>query len=229
MIRLLFLTLLSLAFHWANSQKYTDLRVGLSYLNAASWNETIRTYNDSRFWQENDLPELKGTFAYGLGFSGVAGKGLFLSPSIQYSKFTSQTPTDKIDLHWVELELACDIFPLEFGMDSVHFRLRPFVRLGYAGSMLLTRIRLADGNASIDGEPYEPYNWPYILHAALGLRYQPTSVVGFFLLLDARFAPNARINEFRTALLGSNYLNSSDQNNVRILGIQSGITFRIKN
>lgn len=229
MMRLIFLTLLSLTFHWVNSQKYTDLRAGVSCLNATAWNETIRSYNESRFWQENKLPELKTAFTCGLGYSGVAGKGLFLSPSVQYAKFTSQTPTDKIDLHWVELELACDIFPLEFGMDIVHYRVRPFLRLGYAGSMLLTRIRLADGNAGIDGEPYEPYNWPYIFHAALGLRYQPTSVLGFFLLLDARFAPNARINDFRTALLGSNYLNSSDQNTVRMLGIQSGITFRVKN
>lgn len=229
MMRLLFLTLLLLSFYCAHAQHYTDLRIGVSYLNAASWNETIRTYNDSRFWHENDVPELNAAISYGLGYSGVVGKGFFLSPSVQYSKYAAETPADKINLHWVELEVACDIFPLEFGLDSVHFKLRPFLRLGYAGSILLTRIRLADGNATIDGEPYEPYNWPYIFHAALGMRYQPSSVLGFFLLFDARYAPNASINDFRTAVLGSNYLNSSDQNNVRILGIQSGITFRIKN
>ena len=229
MMRPIFIVCLFLLHHWVSAQKYTDLRVGFSQLNASAWNETIRTYNESRFWQANKLPELKNAFTYGLGYSGVAGKGLFLSPSIQYSKFTSQTLANKIDLHWVELELACDIFPLEFGMDSVHYRVRPFLRLGYAGSMLLTRVKLADGAAGIDGELYEPYNWPYIFHAALGLRYQPTLVVGFFMIFDARFAPNARINDFRTALLGSNYLNSSDQNTVRMLGIQSGITFRVKN
>jgi len=229
MMRPIFLVCLFLLHMGLNAQKYTDVGVGFSRLNASAWNETIRTYNDSRFWQENKLPELKNAFNYRIGYSGVAGKGLFLSPSVQYSKFTSQTPADKINLHWVELELACDIFPLEFGMDSVHYRLRPFLRLGYAGSMLLTRVTLADGAAGIDGEPYVPYNWPYIFHAALGLRYQPGSVLGFFLLFDARFAPNAKINDFRTALLGSTYLNSSDQNNVRMLGIQSGITFRIKN
>jgi hypothetical protein len=229
MMRPIFIICLFLLHHWVSAQKYTDLRVGFSQLNASAWNESIRTYNESRFWQENKLPELKSAFTYGLGYSGVVGKGLFLSPSVQYSNFTSQTLADQIDLHWVELEFALDIFPLEFRMDSVHYRFRPFMRLGYAGSMLLTRIKLADGNAGIDGESYEPYNWPYILHAGLGLRYQPSSVLGFFLLLDARYIPNARINDFRTALLGSNYLNSSDQNTVRMLGIQSGITFRVKN
>jgi hypothetical protein len=212
----------------AIAQNYIDAHGGISNLKADAWNETIRTYNASRFWQEDKLSELNNAITFGLGFSGVLGKGIFISPTLQYSKFSAESNSESIDLHWMDLGIAFDIFPLEFGLDSVAYQIRPFARMGFSGSMLLPRVELLDGIASIDGEAYEPFNWPYLFHAGLGLRYQPSNVLGFFFLLDGRYVPNARLNDFRTALLGSLYANTSDQNTARLLGIRLGLTFRIK-
>jgi hypothetical protein len=222
-IMLLFFALVS------NAQNYIDLRTGFSWLHADAWNNTIQTYNETRFWQESQLTELKQGSSFGLAFSGVLGKGFFLSPSINYKKFSAKSNLEKIDLQWLDLGLACDIYPLEFRMDSVSFRLRPFVRIGFAGSMLLARIALANGPATIDAETYAPYNWPYLLHTGIGLRYQPRNVLGFFILIDASNSPNASITDFRKALLGSLYANSKDKNKTLQLGLHAGLTFRLKN
>lgn len=215
-------------FHFSDAQNYIDLRAGITRLRAEAWNETIQTYNASRFWQEEKLPDLNNAFSYGLGFSGVLGRGVFLSPSLLYTKFESSSQTERITLHWLDLGIAIDLFPMEFGLDSVSNRLRPFVRLGFSGSMLLPRVELKDGMASIDGEAYAPYNWPYLYHAGLGLRYQPGNVLGFFLLLHGRLSPNAQLTDFRTALLGSTYEHSSDANRAKFIDLQLGVTFRIK-
>jgi hypothetical protein len=211
-----------------NAQNYIDLRAGFSSMKAEAWNQTIQTYNETRFYNESKLPELKVAHSFGLGFSGVLGKGVFISPSLQYRAYSTESNLDKIDLHWIELGLACDIYPLEFSLDSVAFMLRPFFRFGVAGTMLLTRIDLADGPASVDGEPYATYNWPYLVQSGIGVRYQPWNVLGVFLILDGTYSPNASITDFRKALLGSLYANSGDNNRVLQLGLQGGITFRIK-
>jgi hypothetical protein len=213
----------------ADAQNYIDLRAGFSSMQADAWNQTIQTYNETRFFNESKLPNLRLGHNLGLGFSGVLGKGVFISPSLQYREYSTESNLNKIDLHWFDLGLACDIYPLEFGLDSVAFILRPFFRIGFAGTMLLTRIDLADGPASVDGEPYAPYNWPYLLQSGIGLRYQPWNVLGFFLLLDGNYSPNASITDFRRALLGSLYAYSGDNNRVLQFGLQGGITFRIKN
>ncbi len=229
MKRQIFSIMLVFFAHVSNAQNYIDLRTGFSWLQANAWNTTIQTYNETRFWQESPLTELKQGSSFGLAFSGVLGKGIFLSPSIQYKKFSAKSNLERIDLHWLDLGLACDIYPLEFRMDSVSFRLRPFVRIGFAGSMLLARIALANGPASIDGETFAPYNWPYLLHTGIGLRYQPRNVLGFFILIDASTSPNASITDFRTALLGSLYANTKDENRALQLGLHAGLTFRLKN
>ncbi|MEX1190054.1 MAG: hypothetical protein WED33_12410 [Bacteroidia bacterium] len=191
----------------ASAQRHLDFQAGYSYINPTEWNKTISAYNYARPWLEEKQPELHSSFRIGVGYSGVIGKGLFLSPSLSHQIFSSyaENGNSKADLRfrWMSAELALDIYPMEFGLDSVSFKIRPFVRIGGGASAILPRVFLNDSLSTARDEEYNPIVWTYQFSGGIGCRFAISNTIDLTPMITTSYFPSIDIENFRYALHGT--------------------------
>jgi len=190
-----------------SAQNYLHLNGGYSIMNPKEWNKTIATYNFTRPWLKNELTTLHRDWSYGLGYSGVIARGMFISPEANYTKFTSQSTNENINttikLNWLRGSLYLDLYPLEFNLDSVGFKTRPFVRLGGGATCLLPRITQNDSLTTVDDEPYNPVIWSYQLTGGVGCRFYLAKHIDLIPMVLYHYQPKVNLEDFSYALHGS--------------------------
>jgi hypothetical protein len=198
----------------AQGQRHLDVSSGYSFINPVDWNRTISAYNFARPWLDEKQPELHSAFSAGLNYSGVISKGLFLSPSLSHQMFKSKAENgnSKADIRfrWMSAELDLDIYPLEFGLDSVGFKIRPFVRVGGGASALLPRVLINDSLSIARGEVYDPIIWTYQFTAGLGCRFSISPTIDITPVFSTSYFPSIDLENFRYALHGTEYPDLTD-------------------
>jgi hypothetical protein len=205
--KLLFTFFISIS-SFLNAQNYLNLYSGFSITSPKALNKTIETFNYSRPWLQNKLPLLNNTFTIGLGYTGILSKALFLSPDFQFNKTTSRSSNDNfntnVEINWVRGNINLDIYPLEFGLDSVGHSFRPFVRVGGGASAIIPRIYLNDSLATIDDAAYKSHFWTYQFTGGLGCRIYINRIIDIMPFIQYNYHPSVDIEEFNLALHGTN-------------------------
>lgn len=215
----------------SEAQNYFDVSAGIQSIDQSAWNRTIQTYNFNRIWLKEPLPDLRSASNFSLGYSGVLASGLFFSPSLTYSAFKSSAENENYStlarLRWLSVPLCLDIFPLEFGQDSVSSSIRPFLRVGGGASLLMPRVLINDSLTTIDDELYQPMVWPFFYTAGLGVRYNLNRSFGFlFTAMYLRY-PSIDLEDFSYALNGNNLVGLTNETSVQSMTYQLSICFRL--
>ncbi len=215
----------------AKAQNYFDISAGIQSIQQTEWNRTIQTYNFNRIWLKESMPDLRNASSFSLGYSGLLASGLFFSPSLTYSAFTSSAENENfstmVRLRWLSVPLCFDIFPLEFGQDSVSSSLRPFLRVGGGASLLMPRVLINDSLATVDDEFYQPMVWPFFYTAGLGVRYNLNRSFGFlFTAMYLRY-PSIDLEDFSYALNGNNLVGLTNETSIQSMTYQLSICFRL--
>lgn len=215
----------------SEAQNYFDISAGLQSIDQTAWNRTIRTYNFNRIWLKEPMTDLRNASNFSLGYSGVLASGLFFSPSLTYSAFKSSTENENysslVRLRWLSVPLCLDIFPLEFGQDTVSSSVRPFLRVGGGASLLMPRVLFNDSLTTVDDELYQPMVWPFFYTAGLGVRYNLNKSFGFlFTAMYLRY-PSIDLEDFSYALNGNNLVGLTNVTSVQSMTYQLSICFRL--
>jgi hypothetical protein len=214
-----------------NGQNHWDFMGGLQSMNPKAWNRTIQAYNFSRVWQNEPMPELRSAMIAGLGFNGVLLKGVYISPQLQYGSFRSLVEQESINtllrLRWASGIIAFDLFPLEFGLDTVRYRFRPFVRLGAGASLVMPRFLQNDSLVSVNGTIWQPMVWPFFSYAAVGIRVSLNHSLGIVLLASHHFFPEVRLPDYTTAVHGTALPSLKDKDKIHQWNVQFGFSLRL--
>ncbi len=230
MKKIYIILLLSGLFLNVHSQNYLHLSGGYSNINPDQWNRTISAYNFARPWLKNELPAIHNAWSYGFGYSGVIARGLFLSPEINYSRYssssTNNTTNVDIKINWLRASLYIDLYPMEFKLDSVGARIRPFIRLGGGASSLIPRISMNDSLTTVDDKLYKPYVWSYQLTAGLGCRFNIVKHIDLIPVFLLNYQPSVNLEDFSYAVQGNQILNLSDKQ--KIINPQFLLTLSIR-
>lgn len=190
-----------------NGQNYLNLYVGHSYNMAKEWHRTVEAFNYARPWLNEELSSLRNGLSTGVGFTGILRKALFISPELQYNRFSTAADNSSfstaVKLHWFRGQLNFDIYPREFKLDTVPFRVRPFVRIGGGASALLPRIRFNDSLATVNDQLYDPYVWTYHFTGGIGCRFSLNSSIDLMPVLLFNYHPFIVLEDFNLALHGT--------------------------
>jgi hypothetical protein len=213
------------------AQNYFDISGGIQSIQQSAWNETIQTYNFNRVWLKEKMPDLRNSAKVGVGYSGVLASGLFFSPSLTFSSFQSSAENGNyrslVRLRWISAPLCFDIFPLEFGLDSISANVRPFLRVGGGASLLMPRVLINDSLTTVDDELYQPMVWPFFYTAGLGVRYNLNRSIGFlFTAMYLRY-PSIELEDFSYALNGNNLVDLTNTSSVHSMTYQLSICLRL--
>ena len=208
------------------AQNYWDMAFQTSRSAYTNWNQSIRYFNESRFWQEKPLAPLKWSRGGTVCYSGVLGRGFFISPQLAFAELKSEGSAARITLRNYSTQVGLDVFPLEFKLDSVAYLLRPFIRLAGGGDLYRPGISLANAPATYMDNPYKPYCWTYRFETSLGLRIRLTEVIGVHILGGYRFS-KVFLENFHTALNGVTSATLSDTDKINAFVLQAGITLRM--
>jgi hypothetical protein len=208
------------------AQNYWDLAFQSSQSAYTNWNHSIRYFNESRFWQEKSLAPLEWSRGGSVCYSGVLGKGLFISPQLSYAHLKSEGTAAQITLRNYSAQVGIDVYPLEFKLDSVAFIVRPFFRFAGGGDLYRPTITLINAPATYMDQPYKPYCWTYRFESSLGLRARITDVLGIHVLGGYRFS-KVSLENFHAALNGTTSSTLSDTDKINTFVIQTGITWRL--
>lgn len=213
------------------AQNYFDISGGIQSIQQSAWNETIQTYNFSRVWLKEKMPDLRSSANVSVGYSGVLASGLFFSPSVTYSAFKSSAENGNYRslarVRWISAPLCFDIFPLEFGKDSVSSSVRPFIRVGGGASLLMPRVLINDSLTTVDDELYQPMVWPFFYTAGLGIRYNLNQSIGFlFTTMYLRY-PSIDLEDFSYALNGNNLVGLTNKTAVQSMTYQLSFCLRL--
>ena len=213
------------------AQNYFDISGGIQSIQQSAWNETIQTYNFNRVWLKEKMPDLRNSANVGIGYSGVLASGLFFSPSLTFSSFQSSAENGNysslVRLRWISAPFCFDIFPLEFGLDSISANVRPFIRVGGGASLLMPRVLINDSLTTVDDELYQPMVWPFFYTAGLGVRYNLNRSIGFlFTAMYLRY-PSIELEDFSYALNGNNLVDLTNTTSVHSMTYQLSICLRL--
>jgi hypothetical protein len=219
--------------HQVNCQRHINFYAGLSYINPSNWNRTIEVFNFSRPWLTNKIPNIRKGKSLGLGFSGVVGKGIFLSPEFTYLNYEVSCQNDAflyaVNLKWLCGNLNVDLYPREFKLDSVPHTFRPFVRLGVGGSSILPRVQINNALVFVDDETYKPILWTYQICSGLGCRIALTKRIDLTPLLVFNYSPNVILEDFSYALNGTNVPSIKDKESLKNFNFFMSLSIRLKN
>jgi hypothetical protein len=212
-------------------QNYLNLYVGYGITAPKELNKSIEAFSYARPWLTNKQPLLESTLTLGLGFTGILAKGLFLSPDFQYNISKSNNKNaafnSKIDLHWWRGNVNLDIYPFEFGLDSVGFMFRPFVRIGGGASAILPRIYFNDSLATVNDEEYTPHFWTYQFSGGIGCRIYLNRIVDIMPFMQYNFHPNVDVSEYNLALHGTSVPGLSNVSKVSNLQFLLSVSFKL--
>jgi hypothetical protein len=213
------------------SQNYFDVSGGMQTLQQTEWNKTIQTYNFNRIWLKEQMPDLRNASNVSIGYSGVLASGLFFSPSLSFSSFRSSATNGEyrsmVRLRWLSVPLCLDIFPLEFGKDSVSSSVRPFLRVGGGASLLMPRVLINDELVTVGDELYQPLVWPFFYTAGLGIRYNLNRSIGILFTAMYLNYPNIDLEDFSYALNGNNLVGLKNETSVQSMTFQLSCSFRL--
>lgn len=213
------------------AQRHLDITAGYSTINPTEWNRTISAYNFARPWLNEKQPEINSAFKASIGYSGVIGKGIFISPLVSHQVFNSNSDngnsTTGIKLRWMSAGIHADIYPMEFGLDSVGFKTRPFVRIGGGASAILPRITINDSLATARDEVYDPIIWTYQFTAGIGCRYSITNKIDLIALVETSYFPNVDLENFRYALHGTQQPDLIDVQTIFNWTFSIGVSFKL--
>lgn len=213
------------------AQNYFDISGGIQSIQQSVWNETIQTYNFNRVWLKEKMPDLRNASNVGIGYSGILASGLFFSPTLTFSSFKSYSENGNyssfVRIRWISAPLCFDIFPLEFGKDTISASLRPFLRVGGGASLLMPRVLINDSLTTVDDELYQPMVWPFFYTAGLGVRYNLNRSIGFlFTAMYLRY-PSIELEDFSYALNGNNLVDLTNTTSVHSMTYQLSICLRL--
>jgi hypothetical protein len=213
------------------AQNYFDISGGIQSIQQSAWNETIQTYNFNRVWLKEKMPDLRNSANVGIGYSGVLASGLFFSPSVTFSSLQSSAENGNyrslVRLRWISAPLCFDIFPLEFGLDSISANVRPFLRVGGGASLLMPRVLINDSLTTVDDELYQPMVWPFFYTAGVGVRYNLNRSIGFlFTAMYLRY-PSIELEDFSYALNGNNLVGLTNETSVQSMTYQLSVCLRL--
>ncbi len=215
----------------ARAQNHLDLRVGFSTMQAGEWNKTISAYNFARPWLSEKQPELQSAVDFGLGYSGVVGKGIFLTPELTYQRLQSEATTNSnrvlVQMRWFTAGLALDVYPMEFGLDTVSFGFRPFVRLGVGAASVLPRVFIGDSLAYSRNEIYDPIIWNVAFRAGLGSRIRITDFLDLTPSVMWNYFPKMNLEGFANALHGTLQPGLSDEDRIHQFVFSLALSFRV--
>lgn len=227
LILLVFITWISSS----TAQNNWDFQAGRSVLNQRPWNQTIQTYNLSRFWLNEPLPEIQSGWQGGIGFNGVLLKGVYISPQLQYSSLRSVAENPNLNmllrLRWINGTIAFDLFPLEFKLDTVRYKVRPFIRFGGGASLVMPRILQNDSLVRVGGEYWQPMIWPFYYHIGLGVRLGLSRSVGLVLTATNSLFPTVNLRDFSTALNGNALVGLQNEARVNFWNFHLGLSLRL--
>ena len=214
-----------------SAQNYFDVSGGIQSIHQSAWNETIQTYNFNRVWLKEKMPDLRNASNVGIGYSGVLASGLFFSPSLTFSSFQSSAVNDNYRslarVRWISAPLCFDVFPLDFGKDSVSASVRPFIRVGGGASLLMPRVLINDSLTTVDDELYQPMVWPFFYTAGIGVRYNLNRSIGFlFTAMYLRY-PTVDLEDFSYALNGNNLVELTNETSVQSMTFQLSFCLRL--
>lgn len=214
-----------------NAQNYFDVSGGMQSLQQTEWNKTIQTYNFNRIWLKEQMPDLRNASNVSIGYSGVLASGLFFSPSLSFSSFKSSATNgdyrSMVRLRWLSVPLCLDIFPLEFGKDSVSSSVRPFLRVGGGASLLMPRVLVNDELVTVGEELYQPLVWPFFYTAGLGVRYNLNRSIGFMFSAMYLKHPNVNLEDFSYALNGNNLVGLENETSAQSMTFQLSFSLRL--
>lgn len=214
-----------------NAQNHWDFLGGIQTMNAKAWNRTIQAYNFSRVWQSEPMPEIRSSITAGIGFNGVLLRGVYISPQLQYGSFRSSSEQESVNtllrLRWASGIVAFDLFPLEFGLDTVRYRFRPFIRLGAGASLVMPRYLQNDSLVSVNGAVWQPMVWPFFAHAGLGLRVSLNHSLGLVLLASHHFFPEVVLPDYSIAINGNALPDLNDADRIHQWNVQLGLSLRL--
>lgn len=215
----------------ASAQNHWDFQGGRSVLDQVTWNRTIQTYNLSRFWLNEPLPEIQSGWLGGIGFNGVLLKGVYISPQVQYSSFRSAANNPNLNtllrFRWINGTVAFDLFPLEFRLDTVRYRVRPFVRLGGGASLVMPRMLQNDSLVRVGGEAWQPMVWPFYYHVGLGVRVGLSRSVGLVFTATHSYYPSVNLRDFSTALNSNSLVGLQNDAIVNYWNFNLGLSLRL--
>lgn len=213
------------------AQNYFDISGGIQSIQQSAWNETIQTYNFNRVWLKEKMPDLRNSSNVGIGYSGVLASGLFFSPSVTFSSFKSSAENGSyrslVRLRWISAPLCFDIFPLEFGLDSISANVRPFLRVGGGASLLMPRVLINDSLTTVDDELYQPMVWPFFYTAGVGVRYNLNRSIGFLFTAMYLHYPSIELEDFSYALNGNNLVGLTNETSVQSMTYQLSVCLRL--
>lgn len=214
-----------------NSQHYLDVQAGYSAINPTQWNRTISAYAFARPWLSDVQPNLKSGFCTSIAYSGVIAKGIFLSPTFSHQVFKSSAETQNsktdIKIRWMSAGVGVDIYPREFGLDSVGHTFRPFLRVGGGASSLLPRVRFNDSLSTVDDELYKPIVWTYQFNVGIGSRFAINKFLDVTPMVSAAYYPSINLEDFRYALHGTSSPNLSDVQKLVNLQFMIAVSIRL--
>jgi hypothetical protein len=230
MKKILLILLLSISLNQVQAQRYLHLSAGYSDIRPDEWNKTISAYNFARPWLKNELPALRSAMTYGIGYSGVIGKGLFLTPDISYSRYVSAVVNEPanttVDIRWFRGQMYLDVYPREFKLDSVGHVVRPFFRLGGGASSLLPRVTINDSLTTVDDEPYTPVVWSHQFSAGIGCRFNVAKHIDIVPVIMYHYQPGILLEDFSYALHGTQLPGLIDKQ--KMGNIQFMLTFSVR-
>lgn len=215
----------------SEAQNHLDIRAGFSYMQCQEWNQTIAAYNFSRPWLIEEQPEIHSGFNVGLSYSGVIAKGLFLTPNLSHQLIKSFSSgkhgINSIEMRWMTAGMSLDIYPLEFGLDSVSFNFRPFARIGAGAAGILPRVIINDSLAYARDEVYDPIIWNLVINAGVGCRIRLTDFIDFTPSIMWNYYPGTDLEGFATALHGTLQPELSDKSNIHNFWFSGAVSFRV--
>lgn len=213
------------------AQNYFNLSPGFAAGNFEEWNQSIKTYNYARPWLKDPLNQMHAGLYAGAGLTGILAKALFISPEISYTNLRSfasnETVESSIRIHWCRANVQFDIFPREFGLDTVWFIFRPFLRVGAGASSLIPRIRFNNYLASVRDFKYAPVVWTYHYTLGVGCRYSLSRKFDIMPLIQYYYYPNINLIDFAEALHGSNVPNLRNNGKYFPMHFSVSLCFRI--
>jgi len=231
MKNILIITILFVFSFSLRAQNYLNLYGGYGITAPKEINKSIETFNYSRPWLIEKQPLFQKTLTLGLGYTGILAKGLFISPDFQYniSKSFSENANfnTNIEMHWWRGNINLDIYPLEFGLDSVGFRFRPFVRVGGGASAILPRINFNDSLATVNDEDYSPHFWTYQFSGGIGCRIYLNRIIDIMPFIQYNFQPSVKVEDFNLALHGTNIPELSNVSKVSNLQFLLSVSFKL--
>jgi len=205
--RLILLLLILLRVSELSAQNYINLGMGYGLSGSREWNKTIDAYNYARPWLDKKLPNLGIAPVYQAGLTAILAKALFISPQLGYLRAGYNAPNEAFQttlrLHRFSGSLNFEIYPREFGLDTVSFIIRPFVQFGAGASAFLPRIRFNNELATVNDRRYDPVIWSFQLHLGLGCRFWLNHWISLMPVFRFNYSPRVNLENFAQALHGT--------------------------